>query len=130
MKVIKNVVCKTSDKVTKTLVKEFVGMKLQGGFLINHGVHGYGKFIYDEQTLVSLHSKLHLIQDKLDRKQAYNVMYDMIKSRRIAGSRVLSIIQKNIENEVAEDILQDLFKILVPTIIAKYIPMEQYGSIN
>ena len=57
-------------------------------------------------------------------------MYDMIKSRRIAGSRVLSIIQKNIENEQAEDILQDTFKILIPTIIAKYIPMEDYVSIN
>ena len=63
MKVIKgkNVVCKTSDEQTSTFVKDFVGMKLPAAFLINHGVHGYGKFIYDEQTLVSLHSKLHLI---------------------------------------------------------------------
>ena len=57
-------------------------------------------------------------------------MYDMIKSGRIAGARVLSIIQKNIENEQAEDILQDTFKILIPTIIGKYIPMEDYVSIN
>ena len=105
-------------------------MKLPAAFLINHGVHGYGKFVYDEQTLLSLHSKLHLITDKLDRKQAYNVMYDMIKSGRIAGARVLSVIQKNIENEQAEDILQDVFKILIPTIISKYIPMESYVSIN
>ena len=57
-------------------------------------------------------------------------MYDMIKSGKIAGSRVLSCIQKNIENEQAEDILQDTFKILIPTIIGKYIPMEDYVSIN
>ena len=57
-------------------------------------------------------------------------MYDMIKSGKIAGSRVLSCIQKNIENEQAEDILQDNFKILIPTIIGKYIPMEDYVSIN
>ena len=54
----------------------------------------------------------------------------MIKSGRIAGARVLSVIQKNIENEQAEDILQDVFKILIPTIISKYIPMESYVSIN
>ena len=64
----KNIVCKTSDKVPITAVKEFVGMKLPAAFLINHGVHGYGKFVYDEQTLTSLHSKLNLITDKLDRK--------------------------------------------------------------
>ena len=48
----------------------------------------------------------------------------MIKSGRIAGSQVLSIIQNNIENEQAEDIMQDNFKILIPAIIGKYIPME------
>ena len=105
-------------------------MKLPTAFLINHGAHGYGKFIYDEQTLLAFHSKMNQIEDKLDRKLAYNYMYDMIKSGKIAGARVLSIIQNNIENETAEDVLQDNFKWAIPAIIGKYIPMEQYVNMN
>ena len=78
-------------------------------FLINHGAHGYGKFVYCERTLKAFETKLHMIEDKLNRKQAYNIMYDMIKSGKIAGARVLSIIQENIEFETAEDVLQDNF---------------------
>ena len=132
MKVIagKNIVCMTSEKEATTAVKDFVGMKLPAAFLLNHGVHGYGKFVYDEQTLRSFQTNLHKISDKLDRKQAYNVMYDMIKGGRIAGARVLDIINKNIGNETAEDILQDNFKSLIPTIIGKYIPMDQYVKTN
>ena len=52
----------------------------------------------------------------------------MIKSKRIAGSRVLAIILGNIEAEEAEDILQEVFKSLVPTIIGKYLPIEDYES--
>ena len=44
----KNIVCMTSDKVPTTSVKDFVGMHLPTGFLINKGAHGYGKFVYDE----------------------------------------------------------------------------------
>ena len=64
----KNVVCRTSDTVAATAVPEFVGMKLPTAFMINQGAHGYGKFIYDEQTLLSFQSKLSLLEDNLDRK--------------------------------------------------------------
>ena len=78
---------------------------MPAAFLINHGAHGYGKFVYDEETLKTFQSKLGQISSSLDRKQAYLFMYDMIKSKRIAGSRVLAIILGNIEAEEAEDIL-------------------------
>ena len=55
-------------------------------------------------------------------------MYDMIKSKRISASRVLAIILGNVENETAEDILQHLFQRLVPVIVGKYLPIEEYES--
>ena len=65
----KNIVCMTSETVPTTSVKEFVGMQLPTGFLINKGAHGYGKFVYDEQTLIAFEeSKLALLEDSLDRK--------------------------------------------------------------
>lgn len=57
-------------------------------------------------------------------------MLDMVKSGKIAGARVLSIIQKNIEFETAEDVLEENFKHLIPVTIAKYIPMDQYIPMN
>jgi len=107
-----------------TEVAEFKGKTMPSAFLINHGAHGYGKFVYDEATLKTLHTNLHKMKDKLDRKQTYLIMYDMIKSRRIAGARVLDVILKNIALETAEDVLQDCLRRIVPTIIGKYLPME------
>ena len=57
-------------------------------------------------------------------------MYDMIKSQRIAASRVLAIILGNVESEEAEDVIQELFKNLVPDIVGKYLPIEDYESTN
>jgi len=130
MKVQKTVSCRTSDTEEVTAVKEFVGTTMPAGFLINHGVHGYGKFVYDEETLKTLHSGLKNIQDKLDRKHIYYIMYDMIKSGRIAGARVLSIIMNNIVEETAEDVLNFIFKSLLPAIVGKYLPMEEYIPMN
>ena len=78
---------------------------MPAAFLINHGAYGYGKFVYDEITLATFQTKLNKISNSLDRKQVYNTMYDMIKSERIAGSRVLAIILYNITFELAEDII-------------------------
>jgi len=58
-------------------------------FLINEQANGYGKFVIDEQTLTAFEANFGLIEDKLTRKQSYNMMYDMIKSGKIAASRVL-----------------------------------------
>ena len=101
---------------------------MPAAFLINHGAHGYGKFVYDEATLKTFQTKLGRLESSLDRKQAYLFMYDMIKSKRIAASRVLAIILGNVESEAAEDILQELFKSLVPTLVGKYLPIEDYES--
>ena len=52
----------------------------------------------------------------------------MIKSKRIPASRVLAIVLANIEFEEAEDIIQEVFKRLVPTIVGKYMPLEDYEA--
>ena len=54
----------------------------------------------------------------------------MIKSGKIAGSRVLSIIEKNMMSETAEDILQYNFNLVIPIIMNRYIPIESYGSVS
>ena len=47
----KSIVVTTSDKEAIIDLKEFEGMQMPAAFLINHGAHGYGKFVYDEETL-------------------------------------------------------------------------------
>ena len=54
--------------------------KKVNAFLINHGCHGYGKFGIDEMTLRAFETGLHKIESSLDRKQVYNMMYDLLKS--------------------------------------------------
>ena len=54
----KNILVTTSDKDANIAVKEFVGMQMPAAFLINHNAHGYGKFVYDDETLKTFQSKL------------------------------------------------------------------------
>jgi hypothetical protein len=69
-------------------------MEKPEALLINQGAHGYAKFVIDEMTLTSLEKEgqLSKIESSLERKQLYNVMYDMIKNGKIAGSRLLHIV--------------------------------------
>ena len=73
--------------------------------MINHGCHGYGKFCIDEMTLNALETGLHKIESSLDRKQVYNMMYDLLKSQKLPASRVLKIILNNLGHETAVDVL-------------------------
>jgi hypothetical protein len=52
------------------------------------------------------------------------MLYDMIMSGAVAGSRVMQIIANNIDAEDAEDILTDVLMFTVPAIIAKYLPTD------
>ena len=57
-------------------------------------------------------------------------MYDLIKSGKIAGSRVLTIIMKNLEYETAVDVLQDTLRFVIPAILGKFLHSEVYESKN
>lgn len=64
------------------------------------------------------------ISCRLTRKQIYNVLFDMVRTSQVAGSRVLALIAANLEDEQAEEILNDLIKSLVPVLIGKYVPQS------
>ena len=51
-------------------------------------------------------------------------MYDLIKSGKIPASRVLKIILQNFEHESAVDVLQDVFRFVVPCILSKFLHNE------
>jgi len=57
-------------------------------------------------------------------------MYDLIKSGKIAGSRVLTIIMKNLEQETAVDVLEDTLRFVVPAILGKFLQSEFYETKN
>ena len=52
------------------------------------------------------------------------MMYDLIKSGKIPASRVLKIILQNFEHESAVDVLQDVFRFVVPCILSKFLHNE------
>lgn len=128
MKVIDTQTVRTSSTEAETVVPEFAGAKASGvkihAFLINHGAHGYGKFIISEMTLKALETGMHKIESSLDRKQIMNMLFDMIKSGKVPASRVMKIILNNFEHETAVDVIQDTFRLLVPSILDKYLHAE------
>lgn len=93
-------------------------------FMVNYQGHGYGKFQIDEMSLKTFETRLRDVKDRLTRKQIYSMLYDMIMSGAVAGSRVMQIIANNIDAEDAEDILTDVLMFTVPAIIAKYLPTD------
>jgi hypothetical protein len=52
----------------------------------------------------------------------------MVKTGHAAGSRVLQFIAKNLSKETAEEILNDLLKFIVPSLIGKYVPIESQAK--
>ena len=65
----------------------------------------------------------------MNRKHLYMILYDMIKSHRIAGSRVLSIMAENLAEETAEDVIKYVLQ-LIPIIIQSYVPIESVTNYN
>lgn len=57
------------------------------------------------------------------------MLFDMIKSGHVAGSRVLKIIKNNIVHETAEDVISDNL-MYIPAIMVKYLPEESYDKEN
>merc|ERR1712060_128358 len=69
------------------------------------------------------------LESSMDRKQILNILFDMIKSGKISGARVLHIIMNNLEHETAEDVLQTAFG-FTSTIMGKYLHAEAYDQRN
>ena len=92
--------------------------------MINHGAHGYAKFVIDEMTIRALETGLHKIESSLDRKQIYNILLDIIISGSVAGIRVIEIIKLNMAKMEQEDVITDVFRAIVPILIKQYIPHE------
>lgn len=57
------------------------------------------------------------------------MLFDMIKSGHVAGSRVIKTIKNNILHETAEDVISDNF-MYIPAILSKYLPEESYETEN
>lgn len=97
MNVIEEVLCQTSDTESIVDIKELKGFKTPFAFILNYKAHGYAKFVIDEISLTAFETSLHLIKDRLTRKQIYFILYDMIKSGDISGSRFMRIVKNNLE---------------------------------
>ena len=54
----------------------------------------------------------------------------MIKSKRIAGSRVLAIIRRHIVTEEHEEVITDCFRMTLPALLGRYLPIESYIAQN
>ena len=48
------ITCQTDETNGRTEVKELSGVDAPNAFFINHGAHGYAKFVVDERTLTNL----------------------------------------------------------------------------
>jgi hypothetical protein len=122
--VYKVITCQTSETSGSTEVVELAGTNAPFAFFINYGAHGYAKFVVDERTLQNLEeSRLINIEGGMNRKHLYMILYDMIKSHRIAGSRVLSIMAENLAEETAEDVIKYVLQ-LIPIMISNFVPIQ------
>jgi aminopeptidase N len=126
MKVIDVVVAKTSSTEEVTDLPELVGKALPAAFLMNYGGYGFAKFRFDERSLAVFEASLWKIESLDERKRVYNMLYDNVKSMRVAGSQALSAIKTSLPHEKSEENLSDCLRKLVPSLIAKYMPLETY----
>jgi hypothetical protein len=129
MKVYKQVICTTSD-TCETVTVDCGDCQAPFAFSLNHDAYGYGKFVIDEMSLTAMEQNLKLIESRLNRKQTYFMLYDMIKTGEVSGARVMKIIANNLQFETAEDILSEVLQQFVPAIISKYLPFESYIEAN
>lgn len=122
----KVVTAKTSSTESDTFVPELIGTTKPAAFLLDYGGFGYGKFTLDPESLNLICEKLHLLKEQDARKAVYNTMFDMVKSEKFPGSRLLEVVKKNIAKETTEEVLGDVIRSVVPSVIGKYIPLNTY----
>ena len=107
MKVIEVVRVETSDTESDVAIQTFRGPQQTKihALLINEGAHGYGKFSIPEITLDAYMTKFYMIESSLNRKLSMNMMFDNVKSGKMAASRLIKILLNNLEHETAVDVL-------------------------
>lgn len=126
MNVTKTIDIVTSDKDATVDVKELVGTAVPYCFHINAGNYGFGKFKIDDLSLEALGKSLYKIKESKDRKQLYKIMFDMLKQGDMSGAQLLDICMKQIKHEKADDVLGDVFNSIIPLIIKKYLPADEF----
>lgn len=62
----------------------------------------------------------------MNRKQIYNILYDMLKQGDISGAQLFEICTSQIKHESATDVLGDVFNYIIPSIIKRYLPPKVY----
>lgn len=124
------VTAKTSSTEADTTVAELVGTPKPAAYLLDYGGFGYGKFTLDPESLDLVCNKLHMLKERNARKAVYNTMFDMVKSEKFPGSRLLQVVKHNISKEKTEEVLSDVIRSIVPTVIGKYIPLDTYEKEN
>ena len=130
MQITKEVTVKTSETESVVAVPELEGVQKPTAFIINSGAHGYAKFIYDELSLSAFEKEgsISKIHNSMERRQIYNILVDMIKNGKIAGSRAFQIIMNNLESETAEDVFADNLRANIPIIVNKYTPEDTHEA--
>ena len=53
-----------------------------------------------------------------------NMMYDQVKSGKLAASRLLKILLNSLEHETAVDVLHDAYRFIVPACLNKFLHLE------
>ena len=96
MNVTYEIVSETSATESITEIHDLKGKQTPFAFGLNFNAYGYGKFIIDDMSLSAFENNLMHIKDRLNRKQVYCMLYDMIKCGAVSASRVMRIIENNL----------------------------------
>jgi len=124
MKITKTFDILTKDDKESFDLTEVVGEKAPFAYHINHGGYGYAKFVVDPKSLSAFEGSLNKIESSISRKQLYYILFDMIKNNEISGAQWLNIVKKQMASEVSTDVISIVFKLMIPTVIGSYIPLE------
>ena len=105
-------------------IKELAGKPMPYAFHINAGNYGFAKFKIDAMSLKAFEADLAKMESSMSRKQLYCIMLDMIKENDLSGAQLFEICAKQIVKEEAVDVLSEVFKSIIPEVMADYLPSE------
>ena len=100
---------RTDSSKERTSVPEVIGDPIPAAIFCNYEGYGYAKFIIDDVSMKTFREHLNKIESEYVRKHIYLTMWDMVKSNRLAGSSLLSIIETHIKTEESEDVVRTCF---------------------
>jgi len=126
MKVYETVVLQTDDKNEEVFYESMVGKKLPYAFFVNLNCHGYAKFKIDPMSIKAFEQKLSLIESSMNRKQIYNMLYEMMKDGDISGAFMIEVYKKHLSSETNDSVISDSLQSSIPPIIKNYMPLENF----